>query len=78
LGLRTAVYTSVERDGTGAGVDIAVAQALARQSGLMVIASGGVAGLAEVRAARQAGLAGLVIGQALYTGQIDLREALAC
>lgn len=78
LGLRTAVYTDVGRDGAGTGVDIKGAQTIAAQTGLDVIAAGGVASLDDVRRARAAGLSGLIIGRALYEGAIDLKEALAC
>lgn len=78
LGVRTIVYTNIARDGVGAGVDMDAAKNLARASGLEVIASGGTASLADVRAVRAAGLAGLIIGRALYDGQIDFREALRC
>jgi phosphoribosylformimino-5-aminoimidazole carboxamide ribotide isomerase len=43
---------------------------------LHVIASGGVAGLEDVRRAYQAGLSGVIIGRALYEGQVALEEAL--
>jgi phosphoribosylformimino-5-aminoimidazole carboxamide ribonucleotide (ProFAR) isomerase len=51
--------------------------ALARESGLLVIASGGVGQLEEVRQARQAGLAGCIVGRALYEGAIDPRALFA-
>lgn len=78
LGLRTAIYTDIARDGLGTGVNVAASRALAEASGLEVIASGGVASLADVRAVRDAGLSGVIIGRALYEGQVDLREALRC
>lgn len=78
LGLRTAIHTDIARDGLGTGVNVAAGRALAEASGLDVIASGGVASLADVRAVRDAGLSGVIIGRALYEGQIDLREALRC
>ncbi len=76
LGLRTVIFTNIARDGMGTGADIRAAQALAAQSGLKVIASGGVRSLDDVRQARQAGLAGIIIGKALYENAIDLTEAL--
>jgi phosphoribosylformimino-5-aminoimidazole carboxamide ribotide isomerase len=45
---------------------------------LCVIASGGVTSLADVRHVKAAGLSGVIIGRALYEGQIDLKEALRC
>jgi len=76
LGLRTVIFTDINRDGMGLGLNIAATRELADISGLKVIASGGVHTLEDVQAARQAGLAGAIIGRALYEGTIDLKEAL--
>lgn len=76
-GARTAVYTDVARDGMLAGPDLDGARALAAL-GLEVIASGGVATLDDLRRVREAGLAGAIVGRALYEGRFTLTEALAC
>jgi phosphoribosylformimino-5-aminoimidazole carboxamide ribotide isomerase len=70
-------YTDVARDGMFTGVDAAGAARLARDAGVEVIASGGVASLEDVRACRAAGLSGVIVGKALYEGRIDLAAALA-
>jgi len=75
LGLHTVIFTDVSRDGLGRGLNIPSTRELAEVSGLQVIASGGVHTLADVLAARQANLAGVIIGRALYEGTIDLKEA---
>jgi phosphoribosylformimino-5-aminoimidazole carboxamide ribotide isomerase len=80
LGVLRIVFTDIARDGTLAGVNVASTAALARASGLKVIASGGVADLDDIRAltAHTAeGIEGVIVGQALYSGAIDLREAIA-
>lgn len=74
-GVRTLIYTDVSRDGLLQGPDIAGAAAL-QQLGAAVIASGGIATLADIRAVRDAGLAGAIVGRALYESRIDLRGAL--
>lgn len=76
LGLRTVIFTDVSRDGLGSGLNILSTRQLAQTSGLEVIASGGVHSLDDVIAARDAKLAGVIIGRALYEGTIDLKEAL--
>ena len=76
-GLRTVIYTNIQRDGTGQGIDLAGAQELAALTGLEVIASGGAASLDDVRLVRQAGLSGVIVGRALYDGRLDLKEALS-
>lgn len=76
LGVRTIIFTDVSRDGMGRGLNIPATRALARMTGLDVIASGGVHTSKDVRAAQEANLAGVIIGRALYEGTIDLQEAL--
>lgn len=79
LGVRRLVYTDISRDGTLSGVNVEATAELARRSGLAVIASGGVRGLADIERLRAAdpGIEGVIVGQALYTGALDLGEALA-
>ena len=74
-GVRTVIYTDVSRDGMLGGADLAGAAALQR-AGVGVIASGGVTTLEDIRAARAHGLAGAVIGRALYEDRLRLPEAL--
>ena len=77
-GARHALYTDVARDGGLRGVNIADTIALARQTGLQVIASGGVSRLEDIRLLAESGLvAGAVIGMALYQGEFALADALA-
>jgi phosphoribosylformimino-5-aminoimidazole carboxamide ribotide isomerase len=74
-GVRTIIYTDVARDGMLAGPDLGGARRL-QQGGASVIVSGGVAGVADIRAARDAGLSGVIVGRALYEGRLGLVEAL--
>jgi phosphoribosylformimino-5-aminoimidazole carboxamide ribotide isomerase len=79
-GVSRVVYTDIQRDGMLSGVDATAGAALAQATGLRVIVSGGVASLEDVRQVKQmewAGIEGVIIGRALYTGQIVLKEALA-
>lgn len=76
LGITTLIYTDVARDGMLQGPDIAGAAAL-QSVGARVVASGGVATLDDLRRAGGAGLAGAIVGRALYEGRIALGEALA-
>ena len=76
-GLEWCVLTDVARDGVGTGVNVDGALELQRTTGLQVVASGGVSSLQDVRRARTAGLAGIIIGRALYEGRVLLTEALA-
>jgi phosphoribosylformimino-5-aminoimidazole carboxamide ribotide isomerase len=74
-GVRTIIYTDVTRDGMMTGPDVAGAVAL-QQMGASVIASGGVSSLADLRAVAAAGLAGAIVGRALYENRFTLPEAL--
>ena len=74
-GIGTLIYTDVTRDGMLQGPDLSGAMAL-QTSGARVVASGGVASLADLHRIAQAGLAGAIVGRALYEGRIALGEAL--
>jgi phosphoribosylformimino-5-aminoimidazole carboxamide ribotide isomerase len=76
-GLMWCIFTDISRDGLQTGINLPATTRLAAASGLQVIASGGVASVEEVRRLRAAGLAGVIIGRALYEGKIQLRELCA-
>jgi phosphoribosylformimino-5-aminoimidazole carboxamide ribotide isomerase len=76
-GVHWCVFTDIERDGVSTGVNLPATARLAQETGLQVIASGGVASLRDVEAAAQAGLPGIIIGRALYEGAFTLPSALA-
>jgi len=78
-GVAAIVYTDIARDGALAGVDAAATARFAREAGVPVIASGGVASLADIAALaahRQDGVAGVIIGRAFYDGRVDPTDAL--
>jgi len=75
-GLCWCVLTDVTRDGVARGVNVESAQVLQTVTGLSVVASGGVSSLDDIRSARAAGLAGVIIGRALYEEKLSVREAL--
>jgi phosphoribosylformimino-5-aminoimidazole carboxamide ribotide isomerase len=73
-GLVWCILTDISRDGLQTGVNLPASVQLADASGLQVIASGGVASVEDVSRVRAAGLAGVIIGRALYEGKIQLRK----
>lgn len=75
-GVTLVEYTDVGRDGMFTGVDAAGSARLQAEAGLPVVASGGVASLADVVACREAGLAGVIVGKALYEGRVALADAV--
>ena len=79
VGVLRAVYTDIARDGMLSGVDAEGSAELARQTGLRVIASGGVRDIEDIRrlkALADQGIEGVIVGQAIYTGSLDLRQAI--
>ncbi len=77
-GVAAIIYTDIDRDGAMQGPNVAATAALARATAIPVIASGGVASLADLIALRDTGvIAGAISGRALYDGALDLAEALA-
>ena len=80
FGVETIIYTDISRDGMLSGVNVESTAALARACGVPIIASGGVASIEDIRrvkAVESDGIQGCIIGKAIYTGAVDLKEALA-
>jgi phosphoribosylformimino-5-aminoimidazole carboxamide ribotide isomerase len=78
-GVAAIVFTDIERDGTLAGLNVEATAALARALSTPVIASGGVASLADLAALKvheREGIAGVIAGRALYDGRLELEAAL--
>jgi phosphoribosylformimino-5-aminoimidazole carboxamide ribotide isomerase len=76
-GVAALLFTDVGRDGMLKGVNLPATLALAAVSPVPVIASGGVAGLADITAlAGQPNIEGVITGRALYDGRLDLAQAL--
>lgn len=73
-GLEWCVLTDVRRDGVGTGVDVTNAVELQTATEMKVVASGGVSSVRDVHRVREAGLAGVIIGRALYEGKLSLKD----
>jgi len=78
-GAAAIITTDIARDGMLSGVNVAATAAMARAVSVPVIASGGVAGVADLVALREAkaGIEGAILGRALYEGRLTPAEALA-
>jgi phosphoribosylformimino-5-aminoimidazole carboxamide ribotide isomerase len=79
-GAAAIIYTDIARDGALVGPNVAATVALAKSTKVPVIASGGVASMADLEALKKAGeglLEGVISGRALYDGRIDLAAAVA-
>ena len=75
--VRTFLCTDISRDGTLAGPDYDLMRSLVAIAGNGVIAAGGIASIDHLRDLAYIGVGGAVIGRALYTGDIDLAEAVS-
>lgn len=72
------LYTDIARDGTTTGPSLEHTRAVAAVAGIPVLASGGVASLEDLkRLAAIPGVTGAIVGRALYTGAVDLKQAIA-
>jgi len=79
-GVAAIIFTDIGRDGMLSGVNVAATVALANAVQVPVIASGGVSGLADLRALKAAptsNILGTILGRALYEGSLTARDALA-
>jgi len=76
LGVKAFLVTSITRDGTLSGPDLDTLREACQYAGVAIIAAGGIGGLEDLRALKRVGVAGAVIGKALYEGRFTLKEAL--
>ncbi|MFO7982200.1 MAG: 1-(5-phosphoribosyl)-5-[(5-phosphoribosylamino)methylideneamino]imidazole-4-carboxamide isomerase [Desulfuromonadales bacterium] len=79
-GVEAIIYTDIARDGMMQGPNIEATRTLAQAISIPVIASGGISRLADIEnlmAIEDSGVSGAITGKAIYTGALDLREAVA-
>jgi phosphoribosylformimino-5-aminoimidazole carboxamide ribotide isomerase len=77
LGAKRFIYTDIARDGTLSQPNFDAIAQLVAQTELPIIASGGVSRLGHLKRLAGLGVEGAIVGKALYTGDIDLKQALA-
>lgn len=78
LGVKHIIYTDISCDGMLSGPNLKAMEEMARALEIEVIASGGVSCLQDVKDLKNTGVSGVIIGKALYTGNLSLKEALSC
>ncbi len=76
LGVKTIVYTDIATDGTLSGPNVAAMREMAAAVNADIIASGGVGSLDDILLLKDTGVEGVIVGKALYTGRVDLAEAV--
>lgn len=77
MGVKTVIYTDIACDGAMRGTNLSAYQRLSELSKLDVVASGGVSTLEEIRELAAMNISGAILGKALYTGALNLEDALA-
>ncbi len=76
LGAKVIIYTDISRDGMLKGPNLKAMEEMAKAVKIDVIASGGVTSLQDIKNLKEIGVSGAIVGKALYTGDIDLQEAI--
>ena len=76
LGAKTIIYTDIARDGMLSGPNLKAMEEMANAVNVEVIASGGVSDINDIKDLKKVGVRGVIVGKALYTGDLDLKEAI--
>jgi len=76
LGVKTVVCTDISRDGAMRGTNRELYKELSEKFSMDIVASGGVSTIEDIKALREMNLYGAIVGKAIYTGDIDLSEAI--
>lgn len=77
MGAKTIIYTDISRDGMLSGPNLKAMEEMAASVGMEVIASGGVGSLKDIIDLKNTGVAGVIVGKALYTGNINLAQVMS-
>ena len=77
LGVKTVICTDVSKDGAMQGTNLTLYRELSKRYSVGIVASGGVSSLSDVKALSEMSLEGAIIGKAYYTGDVNLKEAIA-
>ncbi len=76
IGIKTIICTDISRDGAMQGTNLGLYEELSRKFGMDIIASGGVSTIEDIKALRSMSLYGAILGKAIYSKSVDLKEAL--
>lgn len=77
IGVKTIIFTDISRDGTLSGPNLDQLREINSAVSCDIIASGGVSGIGDIIALRNEGLYGAIAGKAIYTGDLDVADAIA-
>jgi len=76
LGVKTIIYTDISRDGMLSGPNLKAMEEMVKSVNIDIIASGGVGKIEDIKNLKEVGVSGVIVGRALYTGDVDLKQAI--
>ena len=76
MGISCALFTDISKDGAMQGANVCETVRMQKETELNVIASGGISGMADLKNLHESGVYGAVLGKSIYSGAIDLKEAI--
>ncbi len=77
IGVKTVICTDISKDGAMQGTNLELYRRLSEKFSIDFVASGGVSSLEDVRALKEIGVYGAILGKAIYTGAVDVADAIA-
>lgn len=76
IGVRIVIFTDIAKDGTLEGINITQTKKMIDETKMRIIASGGAKSLDDIKNAELIGCEGIILGKSIYSGLIDLKEAI--
>ncbi len=77
IGVKTVICTDISKDGAMQGTNLELYRQLSEKFSIDFVASGGVSSLDDVKALKEIGVYGAILGKAIYTGAVDVADAIA-
>ncbi len=77
IGVKTVICTDISKDGVMSGTNIELYKELSKRFSMDIVASGGVSSIENIKTLASMDMYGAILGKALYTGAVDLKEAIA-
>ena len=76
IGVKTLICTDISKDGMLEGTNISLYKELSERFNIDIVASGGISTLEDIKTLNEMGISGAILGKALYTGALDLEDAI--
>lgn len=76
IGVKTIIFTDIAKDGTLEGINVTQTKMMVDETGLDIVASGGAKTMKDIKLAKECGCVGIILGKSIYSGAIDLAEAI--